>query len=49
MFKGLVVTGPDCEGTYCARSKNVRPDYAGPNRTCTAVGTCGGSILLLTT
>jgi hypothetical protein len=35
MFKGSIVTGPDCAGPDCAGSDSVRPYCAGPDRTCT--------------
>jgi hypothetical protein len=35
LFKGLIVTGPDCAGLDCAGPDSVGPDCAGPDRTCT--------------
>jgi hypothetical protein len=35
MFKGFIVTGPDCAGPDCAGSDSVRPDCAGPDHTYT--------------
>jgi hypothetical protein len=35
LFKGLIVTGPDCAGLDSAGLDSVGPDCAGPDRTCT--------------
>jgi hypothetical protein len=34
MFKGLIVTGPDCAGPDCSGSDIVGPKRAVPSRTC---------------
>ncbi len=45
MFKGLIVTGPDCAGLDCAGPDSVGPDCAGPDRTCTDELTHGSYLL----
>jgi hypothetical protein len=37
MFKGSIVTWPDCAGPDCAGSDCVGPDCAGPDRICTCL------------